>query len=383
MPRLFHPRVLVLRDRFRGLSLVELMVGLLISLICLLAIMSAFAAFEGRKRTTTSGSDAQQNGLYALFELERQVRTAGAGLTQGYNYGVWGCAMSAYAERTQQLPRASALPAPFATWPHTAAAPVTMRALPVLIASGGTDSKGQVASDTLALVAGNPATTVFKASVVGAPDSATVDVDNAFGSSDGDYVLATTTAGDCALAKIAIASVATNRWVLSPADSPPAGLIGASQAFNLGPQPVISLYGVDPATSSLVTYDALGRRGTKSWTVADGIVQVKALYGVDTDGDNVVDTWVTPTGAWSITALTTDQAAAARAFAQIKAIRVAVVAQSLLPERASDYVGAPSLKLFADLDASLQYTISTQPQYRYKVYDTTIPIRNALITQHF
>lgn len=383
MPRL-SCRVPVSRDRFRGLSLVELMVGLLISLICLLAIMSAFAAFEGRKRTTTSGNDAQQNGLYAVFELERQIRTAGAGLTQGYNYGVWGCAMSAYAKRTQQLPRASALPAPFATWPlGPAAAPVTMRALPVLIASGGTDSKGQVASDTLAMVAGNPTTTVFKASVVGAPDSATVEVDNAFGSFDGDYVLATTTAGDCVLAKIATASVATNRWVLSSADSPPAGLIGASQAFNLGPQPVISLYGVDPATSSLVTYDALGRRGTKSWTVADGIVQVKAIYGVDTDGDNVVDTWVTPTGAWSITALTTDQAAAARAFAQIKAIRVAVVAQSLLPERASDYVGAPSLKLFADLDTSLQYNVSTQPQYRYKVYDTTIPIRNALITQHF
>jgi len=64
-------------------------------------------------------------------------------------------------------------------------------------------------------------------------------------------------------------------------------------------------------------------------------------------------------------------------------VRIAVVAQSLLPERAADYSGASTLTLFGDLDAGLRYTVGTQPQYRYKVYDTVIPIRNAIITRHF
>ena len=55
--------------RARGFTLVELMVGLLISLLCTLAMFKAFAGFEGQKRTTTSGNDAQQNGSYSLFQL--------------------------------------------------------------------------------------------------------------------------------------------------------------------------------------------------------------------------------------------------------------------------------------------------------------------------
>src|SRR5258708_3673161 len=74
-----------------GFTLIELMVGLLISLICTLAMMAAFAGFEGQKRTTTSGNDAQQNGSYSLFQLERQIRSAGSGLTQGNRYNLWGC----------------------------------------------------------------------------------------------------------------------------------------------------------------------------------------------------------------------------------------------------------------------------------------------------
>ena len=59
------------RTRATGFSLIELMVGMLISLIGTLAMMKTFAAFEAQKRTTTSGDDAQQNGAYS---------TSGAGV---------------------------------------------------------------------------------------------------------------------------------------------------------------------------------------------------------------------------------------------------------------------------------------------------------------
>lgn len=367
--------------RSMGLSLVELMVGMVISLICVLGMMSAFAVYEGRKRTVTSGSDAQQNGLYSLFELERQIRTAGSGMTQGFNYGLWGCSITAYGDSSRKLPRATAMPAAFAAWPSTT--PVKMRAVPLLIASGGNDSAGHARPDTLAVVGGNPAITVFRASVTGAAGTSAVTLDNSFGFAASDYVLATTSAGECSLARIASASSSGGPLSLSAADTPPAGLTVNGNVFDLGPRPAISLYGVDAAAGTLVAYDALGRDGAAPVTIADGIVQLKALYGVDSDGDDVVDTWVQPTGDWAIDKLSADQGAAAAAFAKIKAVRIAVVAQSLLPERAADYTGASTLTLFGDLAAGLRYTVGLQPQYRYKVYDTVIPIRNAIIARHF
>ncbi|WNL48050.1 PilW family protein [Dyella sp. BiH032] len=368
-------------DHIHGLSLIELMVGMVISLICVLGMMSAFSIYEGRKRTVTSGGDAQQNGLYSLFELERQVRTAGSGLTQGFNYGLWGCSITAYGGNARKLPSATAMPAVFAAWPS--ATPVKMRVVPVLIASGGNDTAGNAKPDTLAIVGGNPAGTVFRASVVGASGTAAVTLDNAFGFAANDYVLATTSTGECSMAKIASASSSSSQLTLSAADSPPTGLAVDGSVFDIGNQPSVSLYGIDTSTSTLVTYDMLGRNGATPLTIADGVVQLKALYGIDSDGDDVVDTWVQPVGDWAIDKLTVDQASAAAAFAKIKAVRIAVVAQSLLPERAADYSGASTLTLFGDLDAGLRYTVGTQPQYRYKVYDTVIPIRNAIITRHF
>ena len=375
------PRAFSAGDDIQGLSLIELMVGMVISLICVLGMMSAFSIYEGRKRTVTSGSDAQQNGLYSLYELERQIRTAGSGLTQGFNYGLWGCSITAYGGGAKKLPSATAMPAVFAAWPT--ATPVTMRAVPVIVASGGSDAAGNARPDTLAIVGGNPAGTVFRASVTGTSGTATAMLDNAFGFATNDYVLATTSTGECSMAKIASASSSSSQLTLSAADSPPTGLATGGSVFDLGAQPSVSLYGIDASTSTLVTYDTLGRNGATPLTVADGIVQLKALYGIDSDGDDVVDTWVQPTGDWAIGKLTADQGSAAAAFAKINAVRIAVVAQSLLPERAADYTGASTMTLFGDLDAGLRYTVSTQPQYRYKVYDTVIPIRNAIITRHF
>ena len=124
-------------SREKGFTLIELLVGILVSRISALAMMAVFAAFEGPKRTTTSGDDAQQNGSYSLFQLERQIRTAGSGLTQGNKYGVWGCLISGYFGGAQVMPSATALPAPFSSWPQsTPATPVRMAAMPASIALG-------------------------------------------------------------------------------------------------------------------------------------------------------------------------------------------------------------------------------------------------------
>ena len=56
-----------------------------IGVLVLVVIMQTFAVAEGYKRTTTSGTDAQINGLSALRTLESEVRMAGYGLMNGAN----------------------------------------------------------------------------------------------------------------------------------------------------------------------------------------------------------------------------------------------------------------------------------------------------------
>ena len=67
-------------SRQAGFSLVDVMVGMVLSLLGTIIIFQVFEVSERIKRTTTSGGDAQQNGAAALFALERGVRQAGYGI---------------------------------------------------------------------------------------------------------------------------------------------------------------------------------------------------------------------------------------------------------------------------------------------------------------
>src|SRR5882672_11060200 len=63
----------------RGFSMVELLVAMLIGLIGMIIIFQVFEVSEGIKRTTTSGGDAQQNAVIALYTMERDFKNAGMG----------------------------------------------------------------------------------------------------------------------------------------------------------------------------------------------------------------------------------------------------------------------------------------------------------------
>ena len=70
--------------RTRGVSLVELLVGLVIGMIGVVIMMQIFSVSEGYKRTTTGGDDAQNNGAIGLYGLQRDLRQAGQG-TNSFN----------------------------------------------------------------------------------------------------------------------------------------------------------------------------------------------------------------------------------------------------------------------------------------------------------
>src|SRR2546429_9241890 len=77
----------------RGFSMVELLVAMLIGFIGMIIIFQVFEVSEGIKRTTTSGGDAQQNGVIALYTMERDFKNAGMGFN---DTGFVGCNINGY-----------------------------------------------------------------------------------------------------------------------------------------------------------------------------------------------------------------------------------------------------------------------------------------------
>lgn len=67
-------------DKQAGFSLIEVMVGLVVSLLVSLVIMQVFSVYEGQKRSTSGTADAQTNGSIALYNLQRDVQLAGFAL---------------------------------------------------------------------------------------------------------------------------------------------------------------------------------------------------------------------------------------------------------------------------------------------------------------
>ncbi|MCL2872699.1 MAG: PilW family protein [Betaproteobacteria bacterium] len=64
--------------RQKGVTLVELMVAVLIGLLSLYAVYRAYEGTERTKRTAISVGDAQITGLYSIFVLEHDLKSAGA-----------------------------------------------------------------------------------------------------------------------------------------------------------------------------------------------------------------------------------------------------------------------------------------------------------------
>ena len=116
--------------RSRGISLVEVMVGLAVGMIASLIVLRSFSASESFRRTLGGTADVVQSASIVGNRLEVLLEEAGASFVQGRN--VWGCTLKATRANTQLLPAAS-FPEPFAAFPGT------VRVLPV--GGGGVSSR--------------------------------------------------------------------------------------------------------------------------------------------------------------------------------------------------------------------------------------------------
>lgn len=374
----------------RGLTLIELLVAMVLGLVMSLAIYAVLATAEGRKRTTTTANDVDQAGAYALYRLDRLLRSAGSGFAQSHA-SAYGCLLNVVKSGTVVLPRPASLPAPFA------GLGTHFRLAPVLIAAGQTtpDQSGQ-ASDALIVMTGASGLGEYPTSFSGTADPNQLKLSGNFNFSAKDLVLvadqpSTTGAADCLVTQVADQfNAGTGGTTLDlggtyhPNNAPLGNYSTLAMAVNLGNvaagrAPSFLVLGVG-ANNTLFAYDLLQTGSEPLSAVADNVFEMHALYYVDSDGDGLADAWRSPVTDYPLALLSNGSAAAAKALASIKAIRVGLILRGSLTEKVP--VSPGPLTLFGDLPSALQYqrTLSTlETRYRYRTLDATIPLRNALL----
>lgn len=384
----------------QGLSLIELMVALTVGMILTLAVFIVLSEAEGRKRTTTSINDSAQSGLYALATLDRLVRSAGSGFNMMQD-DAFGCALKASRATTQLLPVQSgfSLPAPFAAIdPGTAG---QFKLAPVLILPGQTtpDVSG-AASDALVIMSGSSGR--GDAPIPFAPassaESSKLPAINAVGISANDFVLVASkklTNQPCLIQQVKTGYTGTTPIDLTGATYSQATInsvaltsfVDPSWVINLGPQPQFTVIGVG-ANNTLFTYDLLNTAGTSTPTaieLADGVFELRALYGIstDTNGDGVFDSteWVSPTDTrYNLSAMN----ATPSLMSRITAIRIGLILRTSLPEKTAVTTGTISVfdGVTNAAGTSLTYSrtlSSAEQKFRYRVLESTIPVRNNLL----
>ena len=111
--------------------------------------------------------------------------------------------------------------------------------------------------------------------------------------------------------------------------------------------------------------------------LADGVVALYAVYGVDTDSNGTADTWIDP-GATDYAIATLMQNP--DRMRHVVAARVVLVMRGSLFEK--EAVTGETLTIFGDLAADRRRTLTIAAgdrNFRHRVIDTTIPLRNMLL----
>lgn len=371
--------------RTGGFGIVELLVAMAIGLVLTLAISLMLIRHDSDKRTLTSSNDAQLNASYVGYLLDRQLRSAGSGLTQGWRTH-FGCLLYASRGGTRLMPRATAFPAPFS------AIPQQVRLAPALIHAGA----GQNGSDVLMVTMGASGLAEATSRVLpGSVSAGSVRVPATLGMRGDDLVLLSEDGLGCMLQQLQSPFTGGTTQQLNFGGTYAAntidtfnltsyGLAGTTQLASLGNistnPPVFSLIGIG-TNQTLFSLDLLRLNGQDvPQPLAEGIVDLRARYGVDTDGDGRVDTWVAPTAAgYTAASLTDGTAAAQQRLLSIMMVRIGLIVRTDRVEK--DTVAPASLTLFGDMAAGLSYTrnlTTDERRTRHRTLEVTVPLRNVM-----
>ena len=141
------------------------------------------------------------------------------------------------------------------------------------------------------------------------------------------------------------------------------------------------------ANNTLFSYDILQLTSATPIPIADGVVEMRALYGVDSTNDGLPDTWVQPTTGTNVTSdpysapvLTSGSAASLARLRRIVAVRVGFFLRTSLYEK--DVVTGANPTMFGDLGTTVTQTrtlTTDETHYRWRAVEMTVPLRNMLM----
>jgi type IV pilus assembly protein PilW len=142
--------------------------------------------------------------------------------------------------------------------------------------------------------------------------------------------------------------------------------------------PQLQMFAVG-ANATLQSFDLLRSDTEGLVPLADGLIEMRAIYGIDTLGNRTRGGWADPgAGAFSAAALNTGTTAARTSLKLIVAVRLGLILRSSLRER--DMIDQPrTVTLFAGLPGQRIRTFTDEEMhYRYRTVEMTIPLRNML-----
>jgi len=372
------------RSLLRGMSLIETMVGMVIGILVTLIIAQVWGNFENQKQRTVSGSSAQTSGLLALTGLEQDIRSAGGGLA---NSPAFACTNTySYYEAGGNV--VSPIPA-YASTP--ASGSLTM--VPVTITDGGAGSDALTVKRGSDLLGG-----IAAASVASMPaTSSVVDVSSTAGFADDDMILVVESGtGNCMLMRLTQVMPGPKKLQFNPGgptsynpgntfrtDNGWPSVSTGAEVVKVG-QLISRSYTVNNSNTLVLTDSTVPGTPTTS-VLATDIVKIKAQYGIANVGSQDVNAWVNAT---ALTGWNTLNPVSAK---RIKAIRLVIVARSAKQEAANvtntctnvsgNVNNGPCAWPDSVADPAPLIDLSSDPawrQYRYRVYQTIIPMRNVI-----
>lgn len=377
-----------MRPSQHGFSLIEIMVGLAMGMISMIIIMQIFSTFEGEKRTTTGGADAQSNGALALYMIERDSRMGG-----------WGLGTTTYATCDTAY-----------TYCDGSAAcggsegPLDMPFAAVKISDGGSSADSiivQFFADPNVGTFRFPANTNLKKTMP--QSSSELNVGTVSGcvekDAEGNVGMALISQnGKCTLMKITEIQGTALKLQHNPGKNGeynppssyqssngwPAYAEGASVACFKAPSNKLAYqrtYAVNSTTHQLQRSDNSPSASVATELVAPEIIDLQAQYGIAPTGaapaNQTVNDWVDATGeTWAKPSMTNVK--------RIKAIRVALVARSAQYEKpkSGEECKTTTSDMVADWSSWAQFKTTGYPAdwkcYRYKVFETIVPLRNVM-----
>lgn len=368
----------------RGFTVVELMVAMVIGLLLSSAIYGLFSQSAAQHRTSSATGDMWQQARLAMVILERDIAMAGFGMN------INGCqSILAYDSRLSGSTKT------YTAYPIQAIAQTTgytNNAMTLTIRYGNSDTTGMPSTS----ISDIPATT-----------AASLKVSDNTGMAVGQVILAKMPSlGMCALFQITncngaggqtgkICTTTANDNIVHNSGAsgyynPPNGFTGLDPAittndlhnaalYNLGTGDNTHIYSIsnsstiggivdDTPTLMMQAINGTSANLSSRQPVARGIVALQVLFGLDVNGDGIVDTYEQPDSTW----FTSGNANEIKAR-QIRTARIAMLARTTIIDR--NYQSPASFTLFPNIVYNVP---ANERNYRHALFVSEIPLRNMI-----